>query len=256
MSKHENALHEMNPTGRFSDRAVDYAKFRPSYPAAAIDAVLHGSPRPQTWLAADIGAGTGISSRLLGDRGVRVIAIEPNAAMRAAALPHRWIEWRGGTAEATGLAAESIDLVLSAQAFHWFKPVAAVAELHRILRPHGRLALMWNSRDQRDELTRGYVEAIRAVNGESIVERAPFDRAVIHRHGHFTPARLLTFENQQELGAEGLIGRSISASYVPKHGPAFEQLRQHLLALHDRFRDERGMVRLKYVTKVYISERR
>ena len=53
-------LHEMNPTGRFSDRAADYAKYRPTYPAAAMDAVLRCSPEPQAWTAADVGAGTGI----------------------------------------------------------------------------------------------------------------------------------------------------------------------------------------------------
>lgn len=77
-----------DPTRRFSDRADAYARFRPSYPASAIDAILAGLAPPATLEAADVGAGTGIASRLLGDRGVRVAAVEPNAAMRAAAAPH------------------------------------------------------------------------------------------------------------------------------------------------------------------------
>ncbi len=137
-------LHTMAPTSRFANRAEDYKKFRPTYPAAAIDAVIEGLAEARTLTAADIGAGTGISSRLLADRGVRVIAIEPNAAMREAAEPHPLVQWREGTAERTGLGDHAVDLVVCAQAFHWFEPVAAVREFGRVLKRGGRLALMWN----------------------------------------------------------------------------------------------------------------
>src|SRR2546422_6524846 len=106
----DRALHEMNPTGRFTDRAEDYARCRPTYPPAAIDCVLRGLGDPAGIVAADVGAGTGISARLLADRGIRVFAVEPNAAMREAAVPHQSVAWREGTAESTGLAPESVDL--------------------------------------------------------------------------------------------------------------------------------------------------
>jgi 2-polyprenyl-3-methyl-5-hydroxy-6-metoxy-1,4-benzoquinol methylase len=92
-------LHTLNPLARFSDRAADYVKYRPSYPAAAIDIILAGLGAAP--VVADIGAGTGISARLLADRGARVIAIEPNAAMRTAAVSHPAIESRHGTAAAS-----------------------------------------------------------------------------------------------------------------------------------------------------------
>ena len=107
---------------RFTDRASDYVKYRPTYPAAAIDAILDGLGSPAEIVAADVGAGTGISARLLGDRGVRVLAVEPGDAMRAAAAPHANVTWTIGSAEATDLAPESLDLVLCAQSFHWFQP--------------------------------------------------------------------------------------------------------------------------------------
>src|SRR4051812_29902068 len=135
-------LFQMNPTERFSDRARDYVRFRPSYPSEAIDEVLRGLPAGI--VCADVGAGTGISARLVADRGVKVIAVEPNAAMRGAATPHELVEWRAGTAEATGLGTAAVDLVVCAQAFHWFDPARALEEFHRILRPGGRVALMWN----------------------------------------------------------------------------------------------------------------
>lgn len=91
------------PTDRFTDRAQDYARFRPSYPPAAIDCVLEDAGAPSTLTAADVGAGTGILSRLLAGRGLRVIAVEPNQAMRRAGEVHPRVTWHDGTAERTGL---------------------------------------------------------------------------------------------------------------------------------------------------------
>ncbi len=249
-------LHEMNPVGRFTDRAADYVRYRPSYPAAAIDAILQGMGEPARLTVADIGAGTGISARLVADRGPQVIALEPNAAMRQAALPHPRVEWREGPAEATGLPTGSVDLVLSAQAFHWFRQREAVQEFYRILRPLGRLALMWNSRDESDPLTRLYGVAIRTVSGEHPAEKHELDVAVIHDEGHFSRPVLENFSHWQELDCDGLIGRAASASYVPREGQSFVNLKSRLIALFQEYQDSRGLIRLMYVTKVYLSERR
>ena len=146
----------MNPLSRFSDRAADYAKYRPSYPDEAIAILLEGLGNPSQLLAADIGAGTGISSPLLAQRGVRVIAIEPNEAMREAASPHPLVEFQDGAAEATNLPDTSVDLVTCFQAFHWFNPEPTLEVFHRILKPTGRLAVVWNDRDRNNELTQSY----------------------------------------------------------------------------------------------------
>jgi SAM-dependent methyltransferase len=247
-------LHGLNPTGRFSDRADDYVRFRPNYPQGAFDAILQGLPEPGTLTAADVGAGTGISARQLAARGVRVIAIEPNAAMARAAESHPNVVWRDGTAEATGLAPGSVHLVLVAQAFHWFRHAKALAEFHRVLRPGGRLAVMWNARDRADPLTRGYIAAIRAVDGEDPCEVRAFDPDVLHQGGWFAPATLETFPNVQRLDRAGLLGRATSASYVPREGPGFEALRRLLDELFERHRDPDGMVTIRYGTKVFLSQ--
>ena len=156
---------------RFDDRASDYVRYRPSYPVAAIDWILEGVGPPATLVAADVGAGTGISARLLGDRGVRVLAIEPGVKMRGAAAAHPRVTWVGGTAEATGLATGAVGLVLAAQAFHWFRPPQAIAEFARILHQAGRLAIMWNRRNETDPLTAGYGQAIVAAGDETGAER-------------------------------------------------------------------------------------
>jgi len=123
---------DQDPTGRFTNRAEDYVRYRPSYPAAAIDALLAGLGAPTTLVAADVGAGTGISARLLAERGVEVVAVEPNRAMREAAAPHARVTFRDGSAEAIPLADGSVDLVLAAQAYHWFRAVPAVTEMARV----------------------------------------------------------------------------------------------------------------------------
>lgn len=249
-------LHGLNPTGRFSDRADDYVKYRPGYPAAAFDAMLDGLGDPARLTAADVGAGTGISARLLAARGVRVIAVEPNREMREAAAPDPRITWREGTGEATGLPDTSVGLVLCAQSFHWMRAPEAIPEFHRVLTPGGRLAMMWNNRDRSDPMTKGYIDAIHAVQGEHPVERAPFDPAALSAGGRFTPPRLVAVPNDQILnGREALLGRATSASYVPKSGERLTRLVALLDALHQRHRDARGRVRLQYVTHVYLSQR-
>lgn len=236
---------------RFNDRAADYVQYRPGYPRAAIDAILDGLAPPDRLVAADVGAGTGISARLLGDRGVRVIAVEPGEAMRGAAAPHEKVRWTAGRAEATGLMAASADLVLCAQSFHWFQPQQALAELARILKPGGRLAIMWNRRSQTDPFTAGYRRAILDVGGEIAAERMPFDPAVIADSGTFSVPERLAFPNDQRLDLAGLVGRARSASYVPKSGPEGERLLGLLRALHAHHADAGGLVTLVYETEVF-----
>ena len=188
-------LHDLNPTGRFSDRAADYVKYRPCYPEGAVAAMLAHLGDPVRLRAADVGAGTGISARQL-------------------------------------------------------------AEFRRILKPHGRLAIMWDGRDPADPLTRDYVEAIHAVNGEHPAELREFDPAVVNAAGHFTPARPETFEHAQELDRDGLIGRATSASYVPREGKSYATLVRLLAELYERHRDAHGQVRMKYLTQLFLATAR
>lgn len=247
-------FHTLNPTRRFSDRVGDYVKYRPSYPAAAIDHILAGFPDAGSVIAADVGAGTGISARLLADRGVCVFAVEPNAEMRAGAEAHPFVAWCEGTAEQTGLKAGCVALVLCAQSFHWFRQDEALREFQRILEPRGKLALMWNKRDSRDPFTAAYRQAILAVEGESPLEMREYDPGVMDREGLFTPAECFEVPNSQVLDLSGLIGRATSASYVPKSGPRFERLRETLTRLYHEYAASGG-VTLQYVTQVYTATR-
>jgi SAM-dependent methyltransferase len=246
---------DLDTVGRFTDRAADYVRYRPTYPAEAIQAILDGLGPPERVVAADIGAGTGISARALGELGVRVVAVEPGNGMRGAAASHPNVTWVAGRAEATGLRSDAVDLVLCAQSFHWFRAEETLREFARILRPSGRIAIAWNRRSTTDPLTAGYRQAIADVGGEIPAERMPFDPDVIVRSGLFAAVERTTFPNFQRLNLDGLIGRARSASYVPKTGPAAERLLGLLRSLHTRYADETGLVTLVYETEVFCSQK-
>lgn len=244
-------LHEQDPTGRFSGRAADYAAARPSYPPAAIDALLEGLGPPGGLAVADVGAGTGIASRLIAERGPQVCAIEPNAAMRAAAEPHPRVRWQAGSAEATGLAEASVDLVVSAQAFHWFDPERALPELRRVLRRGGRLAVMWNERErQQDPTTAAYSDLMRVASRGHPADSAYADPTPLLRGAGLRLEPPRSFANAQSLDAEGLLRRAFSASYVPKEGEAADDLLAGLVGLFERHRGPDGRVVLRYATRI------
>ncbi len=246
------ALHEMNPTGRFSDRARDYVAFRPTYPPAIIDAVLDALGDPANLTAADVGAGTGISARLLAERGVRVVAVEPNEPMALAAEPHPLVRWVRATAESTGLPATSVDLVLCAQAFHWFRPIEALVEFRRILRPGGRLALLWNMRDDSHPGTRAYSGVIRDVAGREPAEMRELDVTLLPRGG-FEPPTIARVPHAQRLDHRGLVGRALSASYVPKEGPGRDRAEALLRDAFARHAQPDGLFELRYWSTAYLS---
>lgn len=121
-------------TTRFSDRAAAYAKHRPGYPSEIRNVLLRGLKAPL--VVADIGAGTGISSQFLAsdEKVSRVVAIEPNVAMKTEgqAQAHAKIEWRTGTGEKIPLADQEADVCVAFQAYHWFDPDVAWKEFVRV----------------------------------------------------------------------------------------------------------------------------
>ena len=221
----------MSFTGRFADRATDYVAGRPSYPAAALDALFDGLGDASGVLAVDLGAGTGISSRLLADRGAQVLAIEPNAAMRDAAEPHPRVEWIAGTAESTGLDEASADLVTAFQAFHWFDHAKALREIVRILRPGGRAAVIYNERDESDPFTTAYGDLVRAYQLDETERRRADGLEAFAAFEGWHAKRRIEVRNEQAQDLDGVLARARSSSYLPKTGPAADELHEAIRAL-------------------------
>lgn len=243
-------------TTRFSNRVEDYVKYRPDYPAAIVNFLHNTYALTQDKLIADIGAGTGISTAIFLNKGYRVIAVEPNAEMRAKSIEllgaYHGFMAHNGTAENTGLSDASIDAIVAGQAFHWFDPVLTRTEFKRILKPNGIVALMWNERKTGSAFEQQY--------DQLIIKHARDYVKVDHRNidaeriaAFFTPAamHLEIFQNKQVFDFEGLKGRLMSSSYMPtKDDAGFEAMITDLQALFDKF-EQGGVITINYDTKVY-----
>ena len=250
-------MSDLHSTARFSDRVDNYVRYRPDYPLALLEWLQHAQGVDASWLVADIGAGTGISSKMFLDAGYRVTAVEPNAPMRAAA--EQWLHTYDGfhavdgTANATGLADASVDLVTVAQAFHWFDEEATRREFARILRPRGLAAIWWNSRRLTGTRFLEGHEALLKTYGTdytSVAERYADDAhmRIWFGAGYRGGA---SFEHGQRLDFEALRGRLMSSSYAPQAGhPKHEPMLQALRELFDACA-EHGTVSFDYDTRIF-----
>jgi len=178
----------------FGSEAAAYERGRPSYPPEAIDWLLPPGARD----VLDLGAGTGKLTTRLVERGLDVVAVDPIAEMLellTSALPETPALL--GTAEQIPLPDNSVDAVLVAQAWHWFDPEQAIAEVARVLRPGGRLGLVWNTRDER----LGWVKDLGRIIGheddrfsESVSLPEPFtdlERKHVEWTSYLTPQALI-----------------------------------------------------------------
>jgi len=243
---------------RFTGRVDDYVRARPSYPSAVVADLEKSGQLFAGAVVADIGSGTGISSELFLAAGYEVVGVEPNASMRGAA-EERLSGYEGfrsqpGSAEATGLAEASIDLIVAAQAFHWFDAARARKELRRILRPSGWVALIWNAR--RSSGT-PFLEAYEKLLLEFGTDYAQVghrgvggERLEAFFGGPFTTRR---YDNGQALDLAGLRSRLLSSSYIPAAGePAHAALLGRLAEIFEENAVD-GQVQLLYDTEVYTA---
>lgn len=248
----------MDPKLRFSNRVADYLRYRPSYPAGLVPALAEVTGLTPSWTVADVGSGTGISSRPFLEHGNQVIAVEPNAEMRQAAEAELGAHSRftsvDGAAEATGLPDASVDLVVAGQAFHWFDPRATRSECRRILRRPAWTALVWNVRStDADDFARGYEALLERWGTDYERYRARrIDRRDLATFFGRTPEER-SLANEQTLDLTGLRGRLESSSYVPaqgdsNHAPMMEEL-DRLFARHA----EGGHVRIAYETQIFAA---
>ncbi len=246
-----------DPVARFSDRAEDYVKYRPHYSQDVVQALQQACGLRPEHIIADVGCGTGLLAKIFLENGNRVVGVEPNREMRVAGekylVRYSTFSMVDGSAEATGLADAGADFVVAGQAFHWFRPTDTRVEFARIVKPQGWVVLVWHDRDaESTPFLRAY---------EALVRRYSTDyEQVSHKYlatydalqQFFAPdeMKLIRQHNRQELDFDGLRGRLLSSSYVPKAGEKHEAMMHELPRLFSSHADN-GHVRLEYDTKIY-----
>ena len=247
----------LSSSDRFLGRVEAYAKYRPGYPAAAIDLLEARCGLRPGANAVDLGSGTGILSALLLKRGARVFGIEPNTQMRHYSdlvLSGEFYS-EGGTAENTHMPDRFFDFLVAGQAFHWFDPQRTRSEALRILKPGAWAALLWNERakdsvpflEDYEALLRHY-----APEYDAVARLRAQEDGIAQFFGH--PPERATFSNPQVLDFEGLAGRVLSASYAPLPGqPGHDPLMRGLGEVFERHQRE-GKVVFPFETLVYLGK--
>lgn len=242
----------IHPTARgFETAAEVYELARPDYPEDALDHIVETLGLEPGAHVVDVGAGTGKFARQLVARGLRVTGVEPIAEMRAIFERNVDGDALEGTAESIPLEDGTADAVTAAQAFHWFDRDRALAEMTRVLRPRGGVALIWNVRDESHPLHQSYAEALRPYKGDGYPEGGhpgndPLDSPL------FTDVEERTFPHLQLMDADGLVARAASVSFIaglPEDERA--ELLRRIRALAPP-----GTFEFPYVTKVFTGHSR
>jgi SAM-dependent methyltransferase len=242
---------ELHPATRgFEGAGERYERGRPDYPAAAVDLLVQELGTKPGARVLDIGAGTGKLTRPLLERGIDVIAVEPIGGMRA--LLERTApaaDVRDGQAQALPLEDREVDGIVAGQAFHWFADTAALTEFARVLRPHGRLGLIWNRRDPDQPAQEAIEQIVKPYRHrtpslgtgawrEAFTSEAPFQLSAEHEMPH-----------SQRLDTDALVDRVLSISFIavltePERESIAERVR------------ELGPTELRYIVELHVYARR
>ncbi|HET6267905.1 MAG TPA: class I SAM-dependent methyltransferase [Acidobacteriota bacterium] len=246
----------MDPTQRFSNRVQFYAQTRPGYPPELLDFFRNELGLTLDSVIADIGSGTGILTEMFLRNTNKVYGVEPNDAMRSFAEESlsRYPNFISiqGTAEQTNLPEGQIDLIVAAQAFHWFDRPKTRVEFQRTLVPHGWVVLVWNTRKtDTTPFLRAYEDLIvrfgtdyKAINHSNITDSDL-------REFYQSPFQRKDFDNFQTLDFEGVKGRLLSSSYMPMQDhPNYSAMLSELERIFKRY-CATGNATIEYDTEVY-----
>jgi SAM-dependent methyltransferase len=249
---------QFDPKHVFSTRVHNYIKYRPGYQVEVLNTLIKECGLTPNWHVADIGSGTGLLACLFLDFGCAVIGVEPNDEMRLAGekmlAGYPGFTSLPGSAETTGLANASIDLVCAGMAFHWFDLPRARDEFRRILAPGGWIALVWHRMltgpepfmqaytDLVLDYSPGWTETLRRDQPGSSLDLPGFFGGVYHR---------AAFSIHQFLDWNGLRGRTLSIAHVPQPGdPVHQPMLTRLRDIFERHQNN-GQVAIQYETELY-----
>jgi SAM-dependent methyltransferase len=243
---------ELHPSTRGFASADLYERGRPDYPAAAVERIVSRLDLRPGRTVLDLAAGTGKLTRLLVPSRANVIAVEPVREMRAELERRvRGVVVLAGTAERMPLTDRYVDAVTVGQAFHWFKQDEALREIHRVLRPGGGLALIWNARDERDPVQAALSEVIDPLEGDTPRRKNRDWRSLLPESGLYERCERALFEHVQTVDEQGLVDRVLSMSFIassPK--PVRDDVEARMRAIA---RAAEQPIRLPYMTELYLG---
>ena len=248
-----------NPTERFSNRVENYIKYRPHYPGEILDYLSDKGILKKDSDIADVGSGTGILSELFLKNGNKVYGIEPNKEMREAGEEYlkQYTNFISvdGTSENIPLEKFSVDLITAGQAFHWFDIPKTKREFRRILKPEGRVILIWNVRwlDGTPFLTEYEELLIRFGTDYLKVRHENIDNNALNKFfsGNYEHK---TFYNEQVFDFESLKGRLLSSSYSPTEDmPVYKPMLNELEKIFNENNVD-GRIIFPYDTNLYLGK--
>jgi ubiquinone/menaquinone biosynthesis C-methylase UbiE len=244
--------------GRFSDRVENYVKYRPHYPKEIINFLNDECGFNKNKIVADIGSGPGISCENFIASGNTVYAVEPNDDMRLAAEEifsgsKNFISI-SGSAEATTLNSNSIDLILAGQAFHWFDKENCKTEFRRILKNDGYTILMWNEKTSSNDFMKAYYDLIKKYGTDyEKINHANVNDEIIGIFYSPSVFKKKYFRHKHKLEYKGLEGRLLSSSYIPLKGENFNEMIAELKDIFERY-NLKGIVDMEYETILYYGK--
>jgi SAM-dependent methyltransferase len=233
--------------------AERYERVRPEYPDSAIAHIVDVFDIDGSSELLDLAAGTGKLTRALLRTGAHVTAVEPLEGMREVLVRELpGVAVLAGTAEEIPLPDASVDVVLVGQAFHWFDPQSAPADIARVLRPGGGLVAIWNVRDESHDWMDQVREVLDRHKGDTPRYSDDRWREGIDASGLFAPIELRLFDHRHELPREEALETFGSRSYV---SALPEDQRAALLAEVAAVMPDEPTIAIPYTTQVYWTRR-
>ncbi len=241
-----------------STRVENYIKYRPCYPKRLVDFLYTEGGFSRESVIADIGSGTGLFTRLLLERGSRVIAIEPDNTMRIVAERLLGDEFQRfvsimGTAESTSLPDCSVNHIVCAQSFHWFDLEKCKNEFLRILKPNGTVIIIWNKRIvESDAFSMEYERLLQRYTPNP--EKMQLNKISETECSKFFGSdcySVISLPNQQVLDLDGIKGRFLFDDCHPElNDEGYNEMINELVHLFDQF-SQSGKIVMRYETEAY-----